>query len=213
MRRRMATPAPRWQRLEKDERREQILLCARKLLSERPASTVSMTEIARTAGVTRGLLNHYFGTKRELELEVVRQMVHVPDPPTPGELEGRTVREVVAEFMDDWLEMVSRNRAAWFSALGAEGFGSDPEIEAILEEAREAAATRLITPFLAADASLSDRQLRPILRAYSALAEATTREWLQRRRLTRAQASLFLTESLLSLVHDVAPRVHTKKGS
>ena len=35
-------------------------------------------DVAREAGVTRGLLHHYFGTKRELYLEVVRCMVTPP---------------------------------------------------------------------------------------------------------------------------------------
>src|ERR1700732_1109937 len=80
----MATsPAPRWQRLEHDERRGQILACARRLFSERPYAAVSTTEIAREAGVARGLLNHYFGTKRDLYLEVVRSLVRMPSNPVP----------------------------------------------------------------------------------------------------------------------------------
>ena len=54
--------APRWQRLEHDERRQQILACARKLFSERNYAAVSTSDIAREAGVARGsaapLLRH-----------------------------------------------------------------------------------------------------------------------------------------------------------
>ncbi len=200
----MATTAPRWQRLEHDERREQILSCAQLLFSERSAQAVSMTEIARAAGVTRGLLNHYFGTKRELELAVVRQMVHVPDPPAPEELEGRELRDVIAEFNDRWLTMVQRNRATWFAARGS---GDDPELRAILDESREQAAARIVAPIVARDPAASAKTLQPLVRAFAGLAEHATHEWLVSKRLTRAQTHVFLTESLLSLINDVAPKV------
>jgi AcrR family transcriptional regulator len=200
----MATTAPRWQRLEHDARREQILSCAQRLFSERPAQTVSMTEVAREAGVARGLVNHYFGTKRALELEVVRQMVHVPDPPAPEDIAGRDLREIISAYTDDWLTMVQRNRETWFAARGA---GDDPELRAILDEAREQAAARVVAPILARDADADARVLQPLIRAFSGLAEDATHEWLQRKRLTRAQTHAFLTECLLSLINDIAPKV------
>jgi len=63
-----AVTAPRWNRLGADVRREQILTAAAKLFGERPYSAISTTELAEAAGVTRGLLHHYFGTKRDLYL-------------------------------------------------------------------------------------------------------------------------------------------------
>jgi AcrR family transcriptional regulator len=99
----MATAAPRWARLEHDERRAQILTCARRLFSERHFGAVSAADIARAAGVARGLLHHYFGSKRELYLEVVRSMVRMPLQPVPGELEGRDPEEVLDEGVDRWL--------------------------------------------------------------------------------------------------------------
>src|SRR5437588_12218189 len=78
-----AVAAPRWQRLDHDERRAQILACARRLFSERNYDAVSTTDIAREAGVARGLLHHYFGTKRDLYLEVVRDLVRMPSNPAP----------------------------------------------------------------------------------------------------------------------------------
>ena len=66
-------PSPRWQRLDHDERRSQILACARRLFSERNYAAGLDRRDRREAGVARGLLHHYFGTKRELYLEVVRE--------------------------------------------------------------------------------------------------------------------------------------------
>ena len=65
-------------RLPPDERRELILQSAARLFTVLPYSQVSTTDIAREAGITRGLLNHYFTDKRGLYLEVVRRAVLLP---------------------------------------------------------------------------------------------------------------------------------------
>src|SRR5881227_4279375 len=102
----MATvPAPRWQRLEHDERRRQILACARRLFSERNYASVSTSEIAKQAGVARGLLHHYFGTKRDLYLEVVRSLMRMPSNPVPLQAPGRGIEAIIDESVDRWLTM------------------------------------------------------------------------------------------------------------
>jgi AcrR family transcriptional regulator len=192
----MAEAAPRWTRLERDERREQILAAARRLFSERPPDQVSSTEIARAAGVARGLLHHYFGTHRALYLEVLRSMLAYPALPQPEE-------DDLPDAIDRWLTMVERNREAWLAAQGAQGLGRDPEVEAILEEGRERAVDRLVA-VLQPDGG---PELRAVLRAYSGLAEAASLEWLVRGRLTREQTHELLLQSLLNLVRTVLPGI------
>jgi AcrR family transcriptional regulator len=204
----MATAAPRWARLEHDERRAQILTCARRLFSERHFGAVSAADIARAAGVARGLLHHYFGSKRELYLEVVRSMVRMPLQPVPGELEGRDPEEVLDEGVDRWLETLERNRETWLAARGAQGLGRDPEVEAILERAREGATDQVIAalePGL--EPAAAPPELRALVRAYAGLAEATSLEWLEHRRLTRAQAHALLFEGFRSVFRQVRDAV------
>src|SRR3954464_4139227 len=124
---------PRRRRLEPDARREQILDCAVRLFGERPYASVSTTDIAREAGIARGLLNHYFGTKRDLYLEVVRSMVRVPANPVPLQAPGRGIETVIDESVERWLTMLERNRDMWLAAIGARGLGRDPELEQILD--------------------------------------------------------------------------------
>jgi AcrR family transcriptional regulator len=201
----MATPAPRWSRLEYDERRAQILACARRLFSERHYDAVSTEEIAREAGVARGLLHHYFGTKRELYLEVVRSMLRLPD-------------DLFAELPDDrdaaldaavgrWLDMVERNRGTWLATVGAHGFGGDPELDAILDEARDETADRVIALVREGDPAEASQELRAVIRAYAGFAEAASLEWIERGRLTRAQAQELLVHTLRQLVYEVLPRI------
>src|SRR5437660_11491613 len=137
-------PAPKWQRLEHDERRRQILTHARRLFSEHPYAAVSTSDIAREAGVARGLLHHYFGTKRDLYLEVVRSLVRMPSNPVPLHGPGPGLDLVIEQSVERWLVMLERNRETWLAAVGPRGLGRDPEAEAILDDAREQAADRPI---------------------------------------------------------------------
>jgi len=202
-----ASTAPRWQRLEHDARRRQILACARRLFSERNYISVSTSEIAREAGVARGLLHHYFGTKRELYLEVVRTLVRMPSNPVPLQSPGRGIEVVIEESVDRWLTMLERNRATWQAAIGGRGLGRDREVEAILDTAREQAADRLIEALQTYEAAQAPIELRAVIRAYSGFAEAASIEWLERERLTREQVKALLVQGFLSIVHDVLPAI------
>jgi AcrR family transcriptional regulator len=202
----MTTAAPRWRRLEPDERREQILTCAIKLFGERPYSAVSTTELAQEAGVARGLINHYFGTKRDLYLEVVRQMVTFPEHALEhlpkGSLADRVDR-AVAWFLD----MVSLHPKTWLAAIGAEGVGDDPEVERILAEADDTAAERVLEAVDLAHVVAHREELRAMIRAYGALVKAAAREWLVRETMPREHVQLLLTNTLLSILRDTFPAV------
>lgn len=192
VRRRMATnPA----RLAPDIRREHLLVAARRLFAERGFAAVSMTDIATEAGVARGLVNHYFGTKRDLYLEVVRGMVR-QGPPIAARDRERDPREVWSEAVDRWLDNVEANRETWFAAIGSEGFGSDPEIEALVEASRDQTVARIIQT-----AGLNPTpEMRALMRIYGDMAEGASREWLRRGRLSREQVHRLLVDSFFHLI-------------
>lgn len=199
-------PVRRRARLSQAERRGQILEVARRLFSRQPASTISMEAVAREAGVTAGLVYHYFGSKHDLYVEVVREMFR-GGLPVPEYIAGATPEERLAESADRWLDMISRNRKTWLAALGGEGFGADPEVEAIFERVRESAVDSIIEILGIGPVASAPPELRAVLRAYGGLAEATSREWLQHKRIAREQAHVLLTASLLKLVEDILPLV------
>ena len=206
---RSASPEPVTARPDGDERRRRILAAARALFSERGYSDVSTTEIAAAAGVARGLINHYFGTKRALYVEVVREMVRFRSQPVPEYVDGTTPQARLDESIERWLDMVERNREAWLAAIGAEGLGHDPEIEAVLDAAREEATTRLIQVLGLGPAADAPPELHAVLRAYGGMAEAATREWLERERWSREQVAAFLKAALPELVggaYEAIPR-------
>ncbi|MGW3405926.1 TetR/AcrR family transcriptional regulator [Streptomyces zhihengii] len=80
------TPAARPSRMLPADRRTQILEAARRLLEFRPVDELSVESVAREAGVSPGLLFHYFGSQRTfrqavLEAAADELLAHVrPDP-------------------------------------------------------------------------------------------------------------------------------------
>jgi AcrR family transcriptional regulator len=210
----MAIAAARRQRLGHDERREQILACARRLFSERVYAAVSTSDIAADAGVARGLLHHYFGTKRELYLEVVRSIVADRARPFPSAIPrgSATPEQAIVEVIDRWLTMIERNRGTWLASHGAQGLGRDPELEQILDEARERAVDALIA-ILRPDAVVdAPPELRATLRAYGGFAEAASIEWLERERVTREQLVAMLVTAFWCSAGSVLDAVRTAGG-
>ena len=192
----------RRRRLEPDARREQILSVAIQLFGERSYADVSTTDVARAAGVARGLVNHYFGTKKELYLEVVRVMLTVPgvalerlpdaDPPARA-----------AAIVTWFLDVVSRHSNSWLAAITAGGIAGDPDVDQVIAEAIDVAADSVIAAV--GLAGREDPALRGMARAYVGFASCTAQEWLQRSVLSRAQVHTLLTATLLTMVERVFP--------
>lgn len=195
------TIAPRWTRLERDERRSQILAAAAKLFSERHYSSVSTKDIADEAGVTRGLLHHYFGSKRDLYLEVARHTLRLPALPLGDDAGAASVDEVWARSVDGWLDLVEAHRDTWLAAVRAGETGDDPELREILDEASELVVERVLEVL-----RLDDQpQLRAVVRTYGGLAQEATREWLERGRLSRGQVRILLVGAMPLLARELVP--------
>jgi AcrR family transcriptional regulator len=203
--------APRWRRLEPDERRAQILACARRLFGERNYDAVSTTELARESGVARGLINHYFGTKRELYLEVVRELMFIPEFAVERLARG-SIDQRASASIDRFLSVIERNKAMWLATIGTGGYGRDPDVEQIIREADEIAADRMIQTAGLDDIVEGREELRAMIRAYSGMAKAATREWLVRQTLTQDQVHALLSTTLATIVTSVHGQMFTKSS-
>ncbi|MGW5107637.1 TetR/AcrR family transcriptional regulator [Nocardia sp. NPDC004123] len=195
----------RRRRLEPDERRAQILSCAIDMFGERPYAAVSTAELAQRAGVARGLINHYFGNKRDLYLAVVRRMVTLPRPEKMIVPAG-TTRDRVDASVSWLLDTIGEHGSTWVKVTGHEGVGDDPEVQRILDEADYAAADRMVQ-MMGLSESLHSAELRALVRCYGGLVKAAGREWIVRGSLTREQVHHLLADALLTLVSDTFPKV------
>ncbi|AVH23807.1 TetR/AcrR family transcriptional regulator [Nocardia cyriacigeorgica] len=196
---------PRRRRLEPDERRAQILAQAIEMFGERPYAAVSTAELAQRAGVARGLINHYFGNKRDLYLAVVRRMVTLPrvdDMIVPTGTERERVEASVSWLLDT----ISEHGSTWVKVTSHEGVGDDPEVQQILDQADDAAAERLLLMIGLADSAHS-ASMRAMVRAYGGLVKVAGREWITRGTLSRDQVHGLLVDMLLTLVTESLPKV------
>jgi AcrR family transcriptional regulator len=197
---------PRYTRLEHDERRAQIVAAARALLAERHWASISTQQVAAAAGVTRGLLHHYFRTKHDLYLEVALEMLRMPPIPVPAVGAAGTTEELWARSVDAWLDIVEANRDSWLAAVRAGELGDDPALRQLVDEAGEVLVDRVLQA-LGIDGADVPAALRAVVRAYGGLAEEATREWLERGRLSREQVRLLLVGTLPLVVEHVVPTV------
>ena len=181
-------------RLDPDARRTEILDAALRVYAERPYAEVSTTDLAREAGVARGLLNHYFDTKRGLYLEALRVLLTIPEQ-AAAELPGDTREDRAAAAVEWFLDTVETRRGLWLSVgLGLSG---DAEIDAVVEEADETAVDRVLT---ALGDSPDDEGRRARLRSFFGMVRAASREWLVRGSLDRSAVRTILTTTLVHLL-------------
>jgi AcrR family transcriptional regulator len=80
---------PAYSRLQVDERRRQLLEAGARVFTERSYDDASMAAVARAAGISKGLLYHYFPSKRDLFVATLEaaaaelQEITQPDPSRP----------------------------------------------------------------------------------------------------------------------------------
>ena len=203
---------PRFSRLDTAERRGQILSAARRLFSDRHYGAVSTADIAAAAGVTRGLVHHYFGGKRELYLEVVRSLLELPPGLFSEELASGDTETALGAAVDRWLDVSERSGGVLLAAHGAQGFGRDEEVERIFDDARERTADAVIA-ILRPGQPVVDApvELRAAVRAYAGFVESATFDWLRGGPLSREQLRELLVGGLLALDRDVIPRVKARR--
>ncbi len=184
-------------RLEPDVRKGQILAAARQVFTETGFSEASMEEVAKEAGVVRGLVNHYFGTKRELYLAVVAEVASELPQMVRTDLGALPVEEIVELNMKGFLDTVESRFELWAILLGAEAAGRDDEVAAIVGAARDEVVERMARNHAGENPSA---ELLLALRVFQGAAETAAGEWLARGRASREQVHGLLTRTLLALV-------------
>lgn len=186
--------------MDPDARRDQILRVAARLFGERPYSEVSISDIANEAGIARGLLHHYFGSKRELYLEVVRASAQAPlgQEPVLGTTQAWTTA------VDSFLAAIEHNPARWLNAVNVGGAERDDEVAAILDETREILADQTLVA-IGLEGRAGDPVVRAFVRAWGGFVQELTVEWVGRQRIDRDRVRRTMLATLPLLVERVLP--------
>ncbi len=201
----LPNPVPARQRLDPDERRQQIFQCAQRLFNERAYEEVSATDIAAAAGVARGLINHYFGNKRELYLEVIKVSSTVSEVAVAALPEG-TLQERTELAVTWFLDSLEKSGGVWLS-FGGGSMGRDPDLEKILIAAENDSIELLIEACGVAVQHENREQIWAMFRVYAQLARSGAREWLLRKTLTRPQVHALLASTLTVIVEEAIPAI------
>jgi AcrR family transcriptional regulator len=135
-------PGPARSRMSPDERRRQLVGIGLGLLRERPLHAITVDEVARRAGISRGLLFHYFASKQAFHRAVAaaglrrlhRAMWPADDRPADERLRGA---------IDGYLAFVERRPGRVMEMAGG-SWSADPELAEVLRDARAAIADGLL---------------------------------------------------------------------
>ncbi|MFJ4685388.1 TetR/AcrR family transcriptional regulator [Streptomyces sp. NPDC091377] len=189
-------------RLSTEQRREQLLSVGARLFSDHPYDEVWIEQVAEIAGVSRGLLYHYFPTKRDFFAAVVeresarmlRMTAAVPGVP---------VRDQLTTGLDVYLEYV-REHAHGFRAFHRADAAGDQSVRRVYHRAL-AAQERQILAALEADPELGPAvaarpELRLAVRGWLAFTTSVCLEWLRGSDLTRDQVRELCARALLGIV-------------
>lgn len=201
----------RWNRLDPDTRRASILEGARRLFTTRPYGEVSITAVAREAGVSRALVTHYFGGKRELLLEVLRGWADL------GSVVPRTdldlpVEETVARNVRLWLDFMEGHRDLVYTLAAGTALDRDPEVAEVIDAMRDGVVDRMLANHFR-DGAVAPPAARLVLRAYTGMAQIAVHDWLSAGRSSRAEVEALMTAGLLAAMREVLPAVMRASGA
>jgi AcrR family transcriptional regulator len=193
----VAMGSPLRSRLALDERRAQLLELGLRLFGTRSYDEVAIDDIAAEAGVSKGLLYHYFGSKRAFYVATVQHAAQTlvdalmaADHGQPGPERARAGITAYIDFVDE--------RAEAYAALVSSGLGADPEVTAIVQGTREAIITSILV-------DLGLHEPRPVfqlaLRTFIGGVEAAALDWIARRHVTRDALVEFLAGLLERTLH------------
>ncbi|MCX4832102.1 TetR/AcrR family transcriptional regulator [Streptomyces sp. NBC_01016] len=189
-------------RLSTQERREQLLAVGARLFAQAPYGDVWIEEVAEIAGVSRGLLYHYFPNKRDFFAAVVQRESQRMLRLTAAE-PGIPVHDQLGTGLDTFLEYVTTHAHGFRAFHRAEAAG-DPGVRAAYQEGL-AAHEEQIMAALAADPHIADRLpapdvLRLAVRGWLAFLVAVCLDWLDASELTREQVRDLCARALVGAI-------------
>jgi AcrR family transcriptional regulator len=166
---------PKFSRLDPGQRREQILEAANALFAKRAYDEVSIEDIASSAGVTRGLVHHYFGGRKEVYIALLERLGAVREHQLPPPA-GRSARARVADTVSRGLDWTEANRTIWLATLGRGEDIADPDVRRVVTGLVRRAVALVAAHH--ADIAEDSPRLRYALECWTALNRDATRRWL-----------------------------------
>jgi len=185
----MAGPA--YTRMQVDERRRQLLELGAELFATHSFGELSMARIAREAGISKALLYHYFPSKQDFFVATLQQGAQEiarrtePNPDLPP-------LEALAASLDAFLAWIEENETAYRKLM--ESVGSVPEVQALIDDIRDATSARILDGLGAGDPP--PPKMRAAARGWLWFMDGAILDWLEHRDMSRTELRDFLLGSL-----------------
>jgi AcrR family transcriptional regulator len=190
-----ARPQATRSRLHVDERRAQLLDLGAHLFSIHSYDGLSVDDIAQAAGISKGLLYHYFPSKRDFYVETIRAAAAQLIQETTSAVESdpdRPPLERAHSAIGAYLDYAERHGSA-FSTLLRGGIGSDAEVFEIIEGVRKTYIQRFLSK---APIGEPTPQVRNAIRGFIGLAEGMALDWLEHKDVDKDSVRDLMVELL-----------------
>jgi AcrR family transcriptional regulator len=165
------------------------------MFTERPYDDFSMEDLAAEAGVSKGLLYHYFPSKRSLYRDALRasvaELLALTEPDR-----SRALIDQVQASMVVFLAYVREHGGAYRAVLRG-GIGTDPEVSAVTEEFRRTTRDRILEGLAVPNPHPS---LRIAVSGWVGMVEAATMDWLEGSDLSLEDMVRMLTQALPAIL-------------
>jgi AcrR family transcriptional regulator len=183
-------------RLSPDLRRAQLLDIGSKLFADRPYDEVWIEEVADLAGVSRGLMYHYFASKRDFFAEIMRvESARILDTTAPDT--SLPVADQVAAGLDAYIRYTVEHEHG-VRAINRGAMLGDAEIQAILSDELEVQQQRILA---ALPAEIREDEItRTALRGWVSFVRAVCMDWLDRRSISEDEVKQLCLRALDGLL-------------
>jgi AcrR family transcriptional regulator len=183
------------QRLAVDERRAQLVALGIELFNRRPYDEIGIDDIAEAAGISKGLLYHYFPSKKAFYVETVRAgAAAMRREIEPGD-ESIAPLERVRAGIERYVSFVERHPRGFVHVLRS-GVGFDPEVAKIVDKTRRTMVDRVLGAIHAEE----EPAIALAVHGWIGFAEITSVRWLEKKTIDRATLVELLASSLSAIV-------------
>ncbi len=204
------TGAAARRRLSVGERRDELISAALELLSSRPATEVSVDDVAASAGASRALVYHYFGSKQELYVAALHRAADELTALLDPGRDGAPADELTAA-LSRYFDYVEAHAAGYIAlmrghtgvSLSADQVGQVGQVGKIVDGVRQVMLGRILE---ALGVVAPSPALRVTLRCWLACVETAGLDWLANRDLPRATLETMLTAQMVALLRVAATR-------
>jgi AcrR family transcriptional regulator len=181
-------------RLRPADRQNQLLELGMRHFLARSYEAINLDEVAEEAGVSKGLLYHYFPTKRAFYMACLRRAVdelsRVTEP-EPGLPPQQQLQEALARYLG-YVE----DHAEAYQAVLRGAIGSDAEVAAITDGFRATMYQRIAASLPAPPS----REVELAIKGWIGFVEAVSLDWTGRRRPARSALVGRLADELAHLL-------------